>query len=826
MGRFNKKNLMLAGILLLSLVMVASADGGTYSTRITDVSPSSGSCGSIITASAHLERNTSSWQNYNYKTISFTLGTSSNSSQTNSTGIATAILTVPAGAAWLNASFSGNSNNLASFNNTSFTVTGSCGGEAPSITVQPVSITKTVGELATFSVTATGTPTLHYQWKKDGSNVGTDSNSYSISSVDMSNAGSYNVTVTNGYGSVTSSLVTLTVNKATATVLLSDLTKAYTGSSLTPTVTTIPSGLAIDWTNAPQTNAGSYAVTATVNDVNYAGSAIDTFVINKAPATVSLSDLTKTYTGGSLTPTATTIPSGLAIDWTNAPQTNAGSYAVTATVNDTNYDGSAIDTFVINKAPATVSLSDLTKAYTGSSLTPTVTTIPSGLAIDWTNAPQTNAGSYAVTATVNDVNYAGSAIDTFVINKAPATVSLSDLTKAYTGSSLTPTVTTIPSGLAIDWTNAPQTNAGSYAVTATVNDVNYNGSASDTFVINKATATLTLGGLSQVYDGTPKSVTVTTDPSGLDVVSITYAGSPDAPSAVGSYAVVAALTNDNYIATNAEGTLEISAVPKSDQTITFDALSARTFGDPSFDVNATASSGLPVSFSILSGPATVSGVTITITGAGSVTVRASQIGNDTYNAATDVDQTFSVSQAIPIITWANPADITYGTALGATQLNAEASVPGGFVYTPAAGIVLSIGADQTLHAAFTPTDPTNYTAASKNVTINVTGTLPSVRYINGTVTNSSNPSEALAGVKVTTGSLTTYTDPSGKYSFAVVSGSYDLTFTYDIRYYTGSLTGVSTETVAEANGDFALQLKPVGTISGSVTVGDLIGWVW
>jgi len=188
------------------------------------------------------------------------------------------------------------------------------------------------------------------------------------------------------------------------------------------------------------------------------------------------------------------------------------------------------------------------------------------------------------------------------------------------------------------------------------------------------------------------------------------------------------------------------------------------------------------------------------------------------NAAPNVDQAFTVNQATPIITWANPADITYGTALSGTQLNAAASVPGGFVYTPAAGTVLSAGANQILHAAFTPTDTTNYTVASKNVIINVTGTLPSILYINGTVTNNTLLGEPLAGVTVTTGSQTTTTGPDGKYSFAVVSGSYDLTFNKnDIRYYTGSLNAVSTVS-GDANGDFALQLKPVGTISGTVTV--------
>ena len=73
-----------------------------------------------------------------------------------------------------------------------------------------------------------------------------------------------------------------------------------------------------------------------------------------------------------------------------------------------------------------------------------------------------------------------------------------------------------------------------------------------------------------------------------------------------------------------------------------------------------------------------------------------------------------------VITWANPADITSGTALSATQLNATADVAGTFVYTPASGTVLSVGAAQNLKVDFTPTDAVNYNTATKTVTINVT----------------------------------------------------------------------------------------------------------
>ena len=70
----------------------------------------------------------------------------------------------------------------------------------------------------------------------------------------------------------------------------------------------------------------------------------------------------------------------------------------------------------------------------------------------------------------------------------------------------------------------------------------------------------------------------------------------------------------------------------------------------------------------------------------------------------------------PVLTWAAPAAITQGTALGATQLNATANVPGTFVYSPAAGTVLAVGT-HTLSVTFTPTDLTRYTTATATQTL-------------------------------------------------------------------------------------------------------------
>jgi uncharacterized protein YjdB len=322
------------------------------------------------------------------------------------------------------------------------------------------------------------------------------------------------------------SSVTIIVNKAVATVVLGSMAQTYTSSALTPTITTVPSGLTITLTGAPDTNAGTYPVTATVSNPNYTGSTSRSFVISPAAVAVTLGNMAQTYTGSALTPTVTTVPAGVTITLTGAPDTNAGTYPVTATVSNPNYTGSASGSFVINPAAVAVTLGSMTQTYTGSALMPTVTTVPSGVTTTLTGAPDTNAGTYAVTATVNNPNYTGSASGSFVINPAALTVALGNLAQTYTGSPLTPTVTTVPAGVSTTLTGAPDTNAGTYPVTATASDPNYTGSASGSFVINPAvtltsiavtpsTSSLAIGGTQQFAatgyysDGSMQTLTAT-----------------------------------------------------------------------------------------------------------------------------------------------------------------------------------------------------------------------------------------------------------------------------------------------------------------------------
>lgn len=81
---------------------------------------------------------------------------------------------------------------------------------------------------------------------------------------------------------------------------------------------------------------------------------------------------------------------------------------------------------------------------------------------------------------------------------------------------------------------------------------------------------------------------------------------------------------------------------KSNQTVTFNPIPTQTYGNSPVTLVATASSGLPVTFSVVSGPATVSGSTLTITGAGTAIVDANQAGNSTYNPGV-AQQSFAIN---------------------------------------------------------------------------------------------------------------------------------------------------------------------------------------
>jgi len=439
---------------------------------------------------------------------------------------------------------------------------------APS-TSNPASATKTVGESVTFSVTASGTAPLSYQWRKGGSPIsGATGSSYTISSVVTADAGSYDVVVSNSCGggsSVTSSAATLTVNKATATVTLGTLNFTYDGSPKSTTATTTPSGLSVNITydglaTAP-TNVGDYAVVATINDANYQGSASGTLHLNQASSTVTVTctaGAPYTYTGLAQTPcTAQATGVGMGpVDVTASlvysNNTNAGSATAQATWSgDTNHTGNTGNGgFTIGQASSTVTVTCTAGApytYTGSPQTPcTAQATGVGMTpVDVTGSlvysNNTNAGSATAQATWGgDTNHTGNTGNGgFTIGQASSTVTVTCTTGApytYTGLAQTPCTAQATgvgmspvdvTALLVYFNNA---NAGSATAQATWGgDTNHTGNTGNGgFTIAKANAVFVLNGYAVIYDGFAHTATGTATGvlgeslSGLDFSGTTH----------------------------------------------------------------------------------------------------------------------------------------------------------------------------------------------------------------------------------------------------------------------------------------------------------------
>jgi len=112
--------------------------------------------------------------------------------------------------------------------------------------------------------------------------------------------------------------------------------------------------------------------------------------------------------------------------------------------------------------------------------------------------------------------------------------------------------------------------------------------------------------------------------------------------------------------------------------------------------------------------------------AGAHTLTATFPGDVNLAASTSAGVAVTVTQSVPTISWPTPAAIQYGTPLSATQLNATASVPGSFTYSPAAGTVLPVG-NSTVTAVFAPTDSFDYSGARATQTVNVVAGTASVQ---------------------------------------------------------------------------------------------------
>ncbi|HMQ01345.1 MAG TPA: T9SS type A sorting domain-containing protein, partial [Cyclobacteriaceae bacterium] len=174
---------------------------------------------------------------------------------------------------------------------------------------------------------------------------------------------------------------------------------------------------------------------------------------------------------------------------------------------------------------------------------------------------------------------------------------------------------------------------------------------SRSFTINKAAQVITINEIADkeidadafdviasVDTALPLTYRVT-GPATIEGVTVTLSGE------TGTVTItVTQAGNENYLAAEASTSFEVfTPVTQQAQSINFPAIADRFKEEGPLTLNATATSGLAVSYEIVSGPATIAGNVVSFTGLGTVSIRASQAGNEQFLAAAPVERSFEVN---------------------------------------------------------------------------------------------------------------------------------------------------------------------------------------
>ncbi|WP_159584047.1 MBG domain-containing protein, partial [Marinoscillum sp. 108] len=444
-----------------------------------------------------------------------------------------------------------------------------------------------------------------------------------------------------------------------------------------------------------------------------------TLTIEKASQAITFEALAdKTYGDAAFDLTATGGASGHEVTFTSSDETvasisgstvtivGAGTATITASQAGNDNYSAALDvqqTLTIEKASQAITFEALAdKTYGDAAFDLTATGGASGHAVTFTSSDETVAsisgstvtivGAGTATITANQAgndNYSA-ALDvqqTLTIEKASQAITFEALAdKTYGDAAFDLTATGGSSGHVVTFTSSDETvasvsgstvtivGAGTATITASqAGNDNYSAAldVQQTLTIEKASQAITFEALAdKTYGDAAFDLTATGGASGHEV---TFTSSDETVASISGSTVTivgagtATITasqagNDNYSAAlDVQQTLTIE---KASQAITFETLTDKTYGDADFDLTATGgASGHEVTFTSSDETvASISGSTVTIVGAGTATITASQAGNENYSAALDVTQSLTIEKASQAITFEALADKTYGDA--------------------------------------------------------------------------------------------------------------------------------------------------------------------
>lgn len=471
-------------------------------------------------------------------------------------------------------------------------------------------------------------------------------------------------------------------------VVTQELALAATASSGLPVSFALVSGPATltGSTNLTFTATGEVRVAASqAGNSNWLAAATITnsFSVGKATATLLFTELAQIYDGTPRAITATTTPTGLPVSITYdgdalAPS-NAGSYAVTGTVVDTRYAGVASGTLVVSPALPLLIWSNPAPISYGVLLSETQLNAEASVPGSFTYEPSAgallNAGTNALRVSFapgDALNYRSitGQVD-LAVERAPQTISFPLLADqlatntvelSATASSGLPVLFAVHSGPAelADATNLTLTGTGLVEIVASqAGDTNWLDAepVTNSFHVSKATALVILTNLLQTYDGTTKTIAAITEPADLPL-QITF---NETPIHAGAYSVTATVQHALF-AGQATGLLVIAQAP---QSIDFPPIGHQLTTN-TVELLASADSGLPVDFEIITGPALLTGNTLSFSGPGEVIVRALQPGDTNWLAAAPVSNTFTVATLPATVLLSDLSQIYDGTPRAVT----------------------------------------------------------------------------------------------------------------------------------------------------------------
>lgn len=393
------------------------------------------------------------------------------------------------------------------------------------ITTQPSAQTKCAGQSATFSVVAVGAGTLSYVWKKGTTPVGSNSPTYTIPAVALTDAGNYSVEVTSSVcGMLASSSVALTVNDTVKISSQPGNATTCAGSGFSFSVSATGGGtLSYQWkkggidiggatnstyavSNASLNDAGSYSVLVTSSLCGSKTSATATLTVNDT-ITISTQPAGSTVCAGANV-TFSVLASGsgtISYQWrkgvTNIPSANSSSYTITgAGIADAGVYSVVVSSTTcgsVTSSPATLVVNDITKITgqpnpaticSGSNGSLSVTATGSGtLSYQWRRRGVNVPSGNAATLSFSPATIADTGLYDVVVNGTCGTATSNAVTvtvNAITGISTQPASVTTCSGDSVRFTvvasgtppltyqwkkntgNIPSANASSYFISS------------------------------------------------------------------------------------------------------------------------------------------------------------------------------------------------------------------------------------------------------------------------------------------------------------------------------------------------------------------------